>query len=252
MMAAPSDNPFETEAFWGWFGEFGFSEDRWEQAPGEVENLLALAGLPDGTAVLDLACGPGRHSIELARRGYRVTGVDRTPAYIEEARSRAIDAGLDVEFVVDDMRSFKRPDSFDLAINLFSSFGYFDEAADDRRAIENAFLSLKSGGRLVMDIMGRETLAMRFQPIALDRYPDGTVVIAERRIVDEWRRLECTWTRIIDGVASSFQFGQRIFGAGDLEALLINGGFDRVDFFGGLDGTPYDHTARRLVAVAHR
>lgn len=78
MTDPPSTNPFETEAFWTWFGQFGFSEDRWEQAPVEVDQLLALTHPPDGAAALDLACGPGRHSIELARRGYRVTGVDRT------------------------------------------------------------------------------------------------------------------------------------------------------------------------------
>ena len=144
--------------------------------------------------MLDLACGPGRHSIELARRGYRVTGVDRTSSYVEHARRRATEAGLDIEFVAEDMRSFSRPEAFDMAINLFSSFGYFDDEADHRRVMENVHASLKPGGRLVLEIVGREAIALRFGPAAVHRYPDGTVVVEERQILDNWERIGSTWT----------------------------------------------------------
>lgn len=84
----------------------------------------------------------------------------------------------------------------------------------------------------------------------MDRYSDETIVIAEGRIIDNWQRLECKWTRIMDGVASSYQFVLRVFGATDLKELLLSHGFDNVDLYGSLEDTPYDHTARRLVAVA--
>src|SRR5687768_4028043 len=82
-------------------------------AAGEVEQALALLGpLPAGAAVLDLCCGVGRHSIELARRGFCVTGVDRFEPFLDRARSAAADAGVSVEWVRDDMRSFRRPGGF--------------------------------------------------------------------------------------------------------------------------------------------
>ena len=245
-------NPLESDAFWAWYGEFGFSEDLWDLAPKEVEKVLSLAQPPDGASVLDLACGPGRHSIELARRGYRVTGIDRTSLYIEEARRRAAESGIEAEFVVADVRNFVQPEAFDLAINLFSSFGYFEDEEDHRRVIRNAHASLRPGGRLIVDIVGREPIALRFRPEGVTRYPDGTVIIEERRIVNDWRHFESTWTRISDGVASTYNLRMRLYGAVDLTALLQGCGFDEVDVFGSLEGTPYDLTARRLVAVARK
>ena len=247
-----SSNPLESDAFWAWFGEFGFSEDLWDLAPEEVDKVLSLVQPPDGAGVLDLACGPGRHSIELARRGYQVTGIDRTSFYIEEARRRAVKSGGDAEFVIDDMRNFVRPEAFDLAINLFSSFGYFEDEEDHRRVIRNVHASLRPGGRLIIDIVGREPIAMRFRPEGVQRYPDGTVVFEERRIVDGWRYIDSRWTRITDGVASSYDIRMRLYGAVDLTALLQDCGFHEVDVFGSLDGTPYDLTARRLIAVARK
>ena len=88
-----------------------------------------------------------------------MTGIDRTSLYIEEARRRAAESGLEAEFVVADVRNFVRPEAFDLAINLFSSFGYFEDEEDHRRVIRNAHASLRPGGRLIVDIVGREPIA---------------------------------------------------------------------------------------------
>src|SRR3989475_11807180 len=86
---------------------------------------------PPGATVLDLCCGPGRHALEFARRGFQVTGVDRTARYLETARTAARGAGLTIELVQEDMRSFHRPATLALALNLFSSFGYFAAASED-------------------------------------------------------------------------------------------------------------------------
>lgn len=98
--------------------------------------------------MLDLCCGPGRHVLEFARRGFRVTGVDRTQRYLEAARATALSEGLAVELVQADMRDFSRPPTFDLALNLFSSFGYFAEAADDLQVLKNLNASLAPGARV--------------------------------------------------------------------------------------------------------
>ena len=85
---------------------------------------------------------PSRYqtTLELSRRGYRVTGVDRTESYLGEARRRSDDQGLEVEWVRADMRSFARPEAFDVVLNMYTSFGYFEDAADDRLAAQ-AFLN---------------------------------------------------------------------------------------------------------------
>src|SRR5262245_66156251 len=84
----------------------------------EAEQILALVHPPQGAAVLDLCCGPGRHALEFARRGFQVTGVDRTAHDLATARAAATRQGLTLQFVQEDMRSFQRPATFDLALTL--------------------------------------------------------------------------------------------------------------------------------------
>ena len=94
--------------------------------------------------MLDLACGPGRHAVALARRGFRVTGVDRTRSYLDAARRRAAEQHLELEFIQEDMRQFERPGYFDVVLSLFSSFGYFDEPQEDRRVLAHLYVSARS------------------------------------------------------------------------------------------------------------
>src|SRR5919108_2104431 len=141
---------FEDDALWERLEDFLFSQLRSGEITGhEAEQILALVHPPQGAAVLDLCCGPGRHSLEFARRGFRVTGVDRTTRYLETARAAATREGLTVEFVQEDMRHFHRPAAFDLALNLFSSFGYFEDVAEDLWVLQHLHGSLKPGGQVL-------------------------------------------------------------------------------------------------------
>ena len=124
---------FEDEAFWDKIYPFLFTDRKLEAAESEVESVLELAGLEQGD-VLDLACGPGRHVVTLAKRGFRVTGVDLSPFLLRKARERARAENVDVEWVQEDMRRFVRPESFDLAISLFTSFGYFEAKTTTSRS----------------------------------------------------------------------------------------------------------------------
>jgi SAM-dependent methyltransferase len=209
----------EDEEFWRKFDPWLFPDERWEKAAEEVDLALELLELPEGAAVLDLCCGPGRHSLELARRGYRVTGVDRTGDYLAEGRRRAAEEGLDVEFVCADMREFVRADAFDAVLNLFTSFGYFDAPDDDRIVAANLHWSLRGGGGLLMDVMGREVLARKFTPRDW-RERDGALMLEERRIVDDWSRVESRWILVEDGRRSESTISVRLYSAGELGALL--------------------------------
>ena len=108
----------DDDQMWATVGPLMFTPQRWAEAPAEVERVIALLGLQPPAAVLDLGCGVGRHSLELARRGFRVTGVDRTAIYVEEARQRAAAEELDLELLVGDMREFARDASFDAALSM--------------------------------------------------------------------------------------------------------------------------------------
>ena len=238
----------EEDGFWETMPMFG--DDQWEMAPGEVESVVGLLGVETGAAILDLCCGVGRHSLELARQGYRVTGVDRTAAYLRVAREMATAEELDLELVEADMRDFERPTTFDGAINLFTAFGYFEDPGEDRLVVENLYRSLRPGGRLVMDMMGKEVLARIFVPRDWRELPDGRLFLQERKVVRDWTWMENRWILIDEGQRQEYLVGHRIYDGAGLRELLLGAGFESVDLYGDLDGSPYGTEARRLVAVA--
>lgn len=229
-----------------------FDEQRLEMAPAEVDAVLSLLDLEPGAAVLDLCCGVGRHSLELARRGYHVTGVDRTAAFLEAARNQAEAEGLDVEWVQADMREFVRAGSFAAAVNLFTSFGYFEDPAQDRRVADNLAQSLAPGGSLVMEMMGKEVLARIFHPCDWRELQDGSLFLQERRICRDWTWIENRWILVKDGQRKEYPLGHRLYDGAGLRALLLQAGFESVALYGDLAGAPYDSEARRLVAVARK
>lgn len=242
----------EDDALWAALEAVLFSARRHQDAPAEVERIIKLTDLAPGAAVLDLPCGPGRHALEFARRGFRVTGVDRTAAYVTHAQQQAACAGLVAEWLVEDMRTFRRAGAFDVALNLFTSFGYFADPADDRRVLENFHASLRPGGRLVMDLMAKEVLARIFIPRSWDRLPDGRLLLEERTVRDDWSWIDMNWTLIDGGKQTQHTLGHRCYSAAELKALLVGVGFRTVHIYGSLEGTPYDRDARRLVIVAEK
>lgn len=240
----------EDDRFWETVGPGLFHEGRWRAASQEVDALLRLVPAAAGARVLDLCCGPGRHSLELARRGFRVTGVDRTSAFLAEARRRADAEGLSLELVQDDMRRFKRPGAFDLVINMYTSFGYFEDPEEDLQVLRNVWESLRQGGRVVLDLMGKEVLARVFVERSWVPLADGSLFLEERRVTRDWSWIEHRWIVVKEGALHEFRFGHRLYSAAELRELLLQAGFSSVQIFGSLDGAPYDHQARRLVAVA--
>src|SRR5207302_6427951 len=107
-----------------------FPPSRFAAAVEEVSQVLALTDFT-GHDVLDLCCGPGRHAVGFAQRGYAVTGVDASPFLLERALERGAEAAVEIEWVRDDMRRFLRPGAFDLAYSVFTAFVYFESEEDD-------------------------------------------------------------------------------------------------------------------------
>ncbi len=242
----------EDDEFWDLFAASMFTPRKWEEAVEEVDHLARLLDLAPGAAVCDLACGPGRHSIALARQGYATTGVDRTASYLAAAGDKAQAEGLHVEFVQADMRTFRRPEAFDAVINMLTAFGYFEDPDDDRRVAENVHRSLRPGGAFLLDVAGKEWVARIFQPRDWSRLDDGTIFLAERKVLKNWSWMWNRWMLFKDGRWFEKELSHRIYSAVELETLLRQAGFARVDIYGHISGEPYDHQAKRLIAVARK
>jgi SAM-dependent methyltransferase len=242
---------FDDDSFWRELYPFMFPESRFASTAQETARILKLAK-PRGRDVLDLCCGPGRFSAALARKGFRVTGVDRTPFLLAKARARARAARARVEWVKMDMRDFVRTESYDLALSLFTSFGYFDDRGEDLAVLRNLFASLRPGGVLVMDLMGKERLAKILLPTTSSTLDDGTVLVERHEIFDDWTRIRNEWIILRGGRARRFRFHHTVYSGQELRDRLERAGFARVRLYGSLAGAPYGPGAQRLIAVARK
>jgi SAM-dependent methyltransferase len=240
---------FEDEGLWRELYPYVFPVERVAAAAGQVTQIVALTGVASG-AVLDLCCGPGRHAVEFGRLGFRVTGVDRSRFLLERARERAEAAGVAVEWVLEDMREFARPGAFDLACNLFTSFGYFEREEDNLRVLENVRGSLRDGGTFVLDMVGRERMERQGMEPRETRFADGAVLTQQPHVNADWTRLENEWTIVKAGQSRGYRFKHHLYSGQGLEERLLSCGFASVRLYGDLEGSPYGPEAARLVGVA--
>jgi SAM-dependent methyltransferase len=143
---------------------------------------------------LDIACGAGRHAIELARRGFDVTGFDLSGFLISEAKKdadRANEKNLKLRFLIKDMRYFNFKGSFDIALNIFTSFGYFDNDDENFSVIENAKKSLKTNGYFIFDFLNKDYLVKNIVPYSRKKIGED-LVIQKRRIGNGFIKKEIT------------------------------------------------------------
>jgi SAM-dependent methyltransferase len=250
---------FKDIHFWERYGPIMFDRKRWDEVPVVADGVTRLAKLdlygqaaPPGTPrVLDLCCGFGRIALELARRGFSVTGVDITETYLQTGADDAAYENLEVEFVMQDVRAFKRPGHFDLAVNLYISFGYFEDPADDLLFAKNACESLKPGGSFIIETLGKE-IAVRDFVEAEWFERAGYTALTEYTPVDSWAGLKNRWIIIKDERRIEKVFTQRLYSAAELRRLLLDAGFAAVEIYGNWDETPYDQRAEALIVVGRK
>ena len=236
------------DKFWELFEPILFNQQRQSGAKMEVEQVVNLLRIRQNDRILDLSCGTVRHSLELARQGFDVVGVDRTTSFIKKAKQQAEEESLKVELVVGDMREYRQPKSFDIVMNLFGSFGYFEDPDDDRQVVKNMYASLRSGGRFLIETMGKEIAAREFQERDWSEEGD-TLVLAERKPHQNWRRIRTRWIVIKGNQRAEHTVSVRSYSAVELSSLLLDCGFVDVQVYGDLEGRDYDQGAKRLVVI---
>jgi SAM-dependent methyltransferase len=220
----------------------------------QEEDALAaaqLAGCEPGAEILDAPCGYGRHSIPLARAGYHVVGLDRSPVLLEEARRRAGE-GEWPRWVRADHRNMPfEDDAFDAALCLFTSLGYRGEDGDARTLAEFHRV-LRPGRRLVIETMHRDRLMHIFQPRGWDPLPDGGTLIEERRFDYAAGDTETDHTLLEpDGTRRSVSWRVRTYTATELGRLVERAGFTEIEYLGGLDREELSRETR-LVILARK
>lgn len=219
----------------------------------EAESIAGLLGLPPGTAVLDVPCGHGRIANRLARRGYRVAGLDRSPLFLERARDEARAWGVEVDYREGDMRALPWPDgTFDAVVCWFTSFGYFNDE-DNRRVLAEFHRVLRPGGRLLLEQIHRERVVRSIAPgqpetvAVVER--DGHLLIDRSRFDLAASRVETERILVRDGRVRRVRYGVRLYTLTELDGLLREQGFREVQAWGEL-GDRLTLDSRRLVTLA--
>jgi ubiquinone/menaquinone biosynthesis C-methylase UbiE len=249
----PATSPAETwDAFFSDFYLRAYADDQ-RQGEAEAEALAAarLAGCPAGGDLLDVPCGFGRHTVPLARAGYRVVGVDRSETLLGEARRRASGERWPA-LVHADYRELPFADaSFDAALNLFTSLGYLGDE-EDTRVLGAIHRVLRPGARLVIETMHRDRLVRILREQDWRLLGEGRLLL-EQRTFDPASGVVQTTQTLIDGTGEreSRPFSVRVYTATEILAMLARAGFAEARCHGDLDGAPFSPDTR-LVVVARR
>lgn len=240
------------EAFWARWGA-ALEEPDSEEARRAVEGIVDIARIPAGGRVLDVGCGHGRHSLALARLGFKVTALDLSARRLRRIQDVAEAESLEVEIVRRDMVAFSRPRHFHAILWAGDAVGLFADPETDRRVMEQLFLSLKPGGRLIVAPRGKEVLARGLQEQRWHWLDGGTLILEERRIDDGFGWLRVRLSRVREGAETIHaEAAWRLYAGTELEVLLRRANFSKLRLYGDFARCSYDLRAQRLVAVAER
>ncbi|HXU46783.1 MAG TPA: methyltransferase domain-containing protein [Thermoanaerobaculia bacterium] len=236
-----------------WFGEdyldlYAHRDD--QEAEAHVDFVERVLGGPGAhpRAVLDLACGAGRHTAALRRRGYRTLGVDLSVTMLARAQ---------VPRVAGDMRGLPfAAGSFDWVLNFFTSFGYFEGERENFRVLEEMVRILAPGGRFLIDLMNPHSAIANLTPhevqeaegrrVEIDRWYDAATQRINKRI------------RVVpngpanNGPARAYLESVRAYQPEEVSVGLRWAGLALGDLYGNFRGDPYDRDSERLILVGRK
>jgi SAM-dependent methyltransferase len=210
-----------------------------------IDRLLDFLQPPPGAQVLDVACGRGRHAVYLNSKGFDVTGFDLSEQNI--AFDRRFESPT-LHFFIHDMRRIFRRDAFDVVLNLFSSFGYFETEQEHADALASHGAALRSGGRLVLDYMNSDYIAGCMKEHE-SKTVEGITFHISRCLEKEFVVKSIAFTA--GGRPQRFAEKLRLFSLDDFERMLGQTGLRLERVFGNYRLEPFAaQTSERMILVA--
>jgi SAM-dependent methyltransferase len=200
---------------------------------------------------LDVGCGPGRHSIELARRGYRVVGIDPSPAMIAAAEECAREAGVNPSFQLARGEDFTSPQKFDAAICLFTTLGQIGPGGENQRLVQQVAGALQPGGAFMVEIPQRAWVVANLKPS--DRFGSGEDYTQVNRAYDPETQTVTEHFKVVSPQGSrQFVLRYRLYSHVELGTLLEEAGLDLVASYGDYGGHALDDESATMIALARK
>lgn len=240
------------EWFKEWFDTNEYMEVYRHRNDADAQKLVSLIleniKLDKNADIIDLACGAGRHSILFAERGFNVTAVDLSRNLLKIARRRAENGVTKINFINADLREFCITSKFDLAVNLFTSFGYFETDDENFSLFYNACELLKPGGYFVIDYFNPGYLQQNLVPFSEDII-DGKKIIQERRIMGN--RIIKDITIAKNSKRKKFIESVRMYSGSELLSALEKSGLKISGIYGDFNGSKFDlNSSSRIIIIS--
>jgi SAM-dependent methyltransferase len=219
--------------------------------------LFNHISLPKNSKILDVACGNGRHSLLFAMKGYSVTGIDLSPYLIRIAKSYVTgDIKHKLRFEVKDMRRINHRNEFTLAVNIFTSFGYFDNDKDNFKVIYSIADSLKRNGYFLFDFINKHYIAKNIIPYDINK-TNRKVVIQLRNLTHNTLTKEIFIVKVPSGklnqVTEHFTEKIKLYDLSTLRIIFTRAGLKIINLFGDYEGNKYKaNNSPRLIILAKK
>ncbi|HMN24484.1 MAG: class I SAM-dependent methyltransferase [Ignavibacteriaceae bacterium] len=244
----------KSEWFKDWFNTpeyLSVYKDRNEkEAEKHINLILNNVDVFPGFNILDMACGTGRHAILLAKKGTNVTAVDLSENLISIAKQTAKKEKLVIDFIQSDIREFKSVIQFDLVLNLFTSFGYFETDEENFSILQKAYDFLVPDGYFVLDFFNSEFLQKNLVEFSEETL-DDSVIHQYRKIKDKRIIKKIAITK--SGDTNEFEESVRMFTKDELVNELTKIGFDIYKTYGDFLGNEFEQfVSPRLILICKK
>ena len=226
-----------------------------ERTKREVDGIIKIANIKKNDTILDIPCGYGRHSIELAKRGFHVVGIDINEEHLNKAKENSKEQ--EIVFLKKDMRNIGKENynQFGLVINMFYSFGFFEKEEDNEKTMIEFYNALKDNGKFILhtDVSPEMFEAGKYKFKEERILSNKKKLLIEEKYNSDSKRIEGSWTILSKNNKEKLTpYSVRIYTKKEFEYLTKKIGFKTVKFYGSFEGEEFTSNSSELIMVAEK
>lgn len=219
------------------------------EAIAQINFLLKTIPLPKNAKILDLCCGCGRHSIELRKLGYDVVSADLSSDLLYVAKSKAKTNNVDLKIIRCDMREIPFENQFDIVLQFFTSFGYFQSDEENQKVLDSIAKALKTNGKFLIDYMNPDYVVNNLISKDEKDISEGMHLIQERWIDEQNHRINKKIILIKNGIEKNYLESVRLYSHKEMWNMLNKAGLQVSETYGDFLGNKFDRKSPRMILI---